>query len=58
MEEVYLILYIILVYIFQTIKMSDNKALLFTQDEIRALQESWHVLWADKTNNGIKILIK
>ena len=39
-------------------KMSDNKALLFTQDEIRALQESWYILWADKTNNGIKILIK
>lgn len=35
-----------------------KKALLFTKDEIRALKESWYILWADKTNTGIKIITK
>lgn len=39
-------------------KMSKHNILLFTPDEIRALKESWYLIWADKTNNGIKILTK
>ncbi|CAC5385082.1 unnamed protein product [Mytilus coruscus] len=38
--------------------MSVRKALVFSKDEIRALKESWYVLWGDKTNNGIKMLMK
>lgn len=38
--------------------MSVRKALVFSKDEIRALKESWYVMWGDKTNNGIKMLMK